>query len=136
MKLSPRTCALVVSTGLLASLSLLPQQAGQPPQYVEKSYPIAPGNEPPDRNAQLQMHQKQAAKKDFDAANAERKRQIDSDCEELLSLARELNAEVDGSSRNPAGENTISPEIIRKAETIERLAHAVKVKMKLTVSGS
>ena len=46
----------------------------------------------------------------------------------LLQLATELKAEVDKTNKE-----TLSLNIIRKADTIEKLAHDVKEKMKLTV---
>lgn len=77
------------------------------------------------------MHDKLATKKHFEAANLERKRQIDNDSAELLKLATELKAAIDKSRNDP-----LSIDIIRKAELIEKLAHGVKEKMRLTVSGS
>jgi hypothetical protein len=128
----------IASTILLAcaaftALSSVPQQPSpnQPPQYIEKSYPVPAGNEWPDKNSQMQMHDKLATKKHFEAANLERKRQIDNDSAELLKLATELKAAID-KSRN----DTLPVDIIRKAELIEKLAHGVKQKMRLTVSGS
>jgi hypothetical protein len=124
---------LLVWPALLAggpgTLPAVPQQANQAPQYIEKSYPVVAGNEWPDKNSQMQMHQKQAAKKNFEAANIERRHQIETDSEQLLQLAKDLKAAVDR-----ADEGT--PDLIRRAELIEKLAHGVKEKMKLTVSGS
>jgi hypothetical protein len=129
---------LLAATALLAcaaftALSSAPQQpaANQPPQYIEKSYPVPVGNEWPDKNSQMQMHDKLARKKHFEAANLERKRQIDNDSAELLKLATELKTAID-KSRN----DTLSIDIIRKAEFIEKLARGVKEKMKVTVSGN
>lgn len=105
--------------------------ANQPPQYIERSYPVAAGNEWPDKNTQMQMHHKSVTKKALEAANIERKRQIDKDALEILKLAGELN-----SSAQRADLGTLSNDIIRRAELIEKLARAVKEKMKLTVNGS
>ncbi|WP_109489335.1 hypothetical protein [Occallatibacter savannae] len=112
-----------------------PQQANQPPQYIEKSYPVTPVNQPPDSNAQMQMHQKHANRKHFDAANAERKRQIEHDTEELVRLARELNVAIERGNGPAPSEPALASQLIHKAEAIERLAHGVEEKMKLTVSG-
>jgi hypothetical protein len=46
-------------------------------------------------------------------------------------MAAELKAEVDKTTKD-----TLSLNVIRKADEIERLAHNVKEKMKLTVGGS
>jgi len=85
--------------------------------------------DPPDKNAQMEMHQqqKEQQKKDFAAANTERKKQIANDSEKLLKLATDLKEEVDKTNKD-----TLSLNVIRKAEAIEKLAHDVKEKMKLT----
>jgi hypothetical protein len=83
---------------------------------------------PPDANAQMQMHNNQTKQQDFAAANAERKKQIADDTEKLLKLATDLKAEIDKTNKD-----TLSLNVIRKAEAIEKLAHDVKEKMKLTV---
>jgi hypothetical protein len=70
----------------------------------------------------------QTGKRNFDAANAERRKQIADDSAKLLKLATDLKAEVDKTSKD-----TLSLNVIRKADEIERLAHSVKEKMKLTV---
>ena len=122
--------ALAAGTSL-GSFSVPLQQANQPPQYIEKSYPIPSGNQLPDSNAQMKMHQKQALRKNFDAANTERKRQIDSDVAELVKLARELMAAV-----QEPNQHRPQVEVIRKAELIEKLARDVREKMRLSVNGS
>ena len=47
------------------------------------------------------------------------------DTDILLKLANELKQDVDKSN-----ENTLSLEVVKKAEEIEKLAHSVKEKMK------
>ena len=49
----------------------------------------------------------------------------------LLELATQLKDEVDKTSKD-----TLSLNVIRKAESIEKLAHGVKEKMKLTMGAS
>jgi hypothetical protein len=105
--------------------------ANQPPQYIERSYPVPAGNEWPDKNSQMRMHQKSFTKRQFEAANIERKRQIDNDSAALVQLARELNDAV-----KAPNEGVLRGDIFRKAELIEKLAHAVKEKMKLSVTGT
>ncbi|MGH9500463.1 MAG: hypothetical protein ACRD3L_15080 [Terriglobales bacterium] len=58
-------------------------------------------------------------------ANQERQAQLRRDTERLYRLSTELKQYVDKSS-----ENTLSLEVIKKAEEIEKLAHSVKEKMK------
>jgi hypothetical protein len=90
---------------------------------------VPPEAEPvPDANAQMRMREENEKKQDFAAANAERKKQIAEDSAKLLKLATDLKAEVDKTNKD-----TLSLAVIRKADEIERLAHNVKEKMKLTV---
>jgi len=63
----------------------------------------------------------------YAAANIERKKQIADDSAKILKLATELKSEVDNTSKD-----TLSLSVIRKADEIEKLAHGVKVKMKLS----
>ena len=79
----------------------------------------------------MAMHEQNAKKANFDAANLERKRQIADDSAKLLKLASDLKSEVDKTSKD-----TLSLGVIRKADEIEKLAHNVKEKMKLTMGGS
>lgn len=57
--------------------------------------------------------------------NLQRQQDIQKDTEKLLELATELKQAVDKSN-----ENTLSLEVIKKAEQIEKLAKQVKEKMK------
>jgi hypothetical protein len=58
-------------------------------------------------------------------ANQARQADLQRDTERLLRLATELKDSVDKSS-----ESTLSLDVIKKAEEIEKLAHSVKDKMK------
>jgi len=84
----------------------------------------------PDANAQNEINGRQTEKENFDAANAARKKQIADDSAKLLKLATELKAEIDKTNKD-----TLSLNVIRKAEEIEKLAHDVKEKMMVTVGG-
>jgi hypothetical protein len=88
---------------------------------------------PPDANQQMLMREQQEEQKKGDAsyaaANGERKKQITDDSAKLLKLATELKTEVDKSNKD-----TLSLSVIHKADEIEKLAHSVKEKMKLTLS--
>lgn len=57
--------------------------------------------------------------------NLDRQKQLVSDTEKLLALANELKADVDKSTKD-----TMSLDVIKKADEIEKLAHSVKEKMK------
>ena len=91
----------------------------------------SPQANPPDANEQMAMREQNAKNANFDAANLERKRQIADDSAKLLKLASDLKSEVDKTSKD-----TLSLGVIRKADEIEKLAHNVKEKMKLTMGGS
>jgi len=58
------------------------------------------------------------------ALNADRQKEIVSDTNKLLKLARELNYDVAAS-----GLQTLAPDDLRKLGEIERLAHSVKERM-------
>jgi hypothetical protein len=88
-------------------------------------------NRPPDANARMEMRDQQTRKKNFDAANAERKRQITEDSALLLKLANDLKGELE---KTP--EDALSVSELRKIEDIERLAHNVQQKMKLTIGAN
>ena len=57
--------------------------------------------------------------------NLKRQQNLKKDTDKLLELATQLKQYVDKTN-----ENTLSLEVIRKAEEIEKLAHSVKEKMK------
>jgi len=59
--------------------------------------------------------------------NMERQKKLVDDTEKLLALATELKTDVDKSNKD-----TLSLDVIRKADEIEKLAHSVKEKMKGT----
>jgi hypothetical protein len=121
-----------------AILGFSEQQQGPPPTMTPGTGPSVdrPFNSPetdrlPDANDQMRMNEQQQKKKNYEAANLERKRQIAEDAARLLQLATELKSEVDKTDKD-----TLSLNVIRKAETIEKLAKGVKEKMKLTVGAS
>jgi hypothetical protein len=57
--------------------------------------------------------------------NTDRQKQLVLDTQRLLVLANELKLDVDKSNKD-----TLSLDVIRKADEIEKLAHSVKEKMK------
>jgi len=66
-----------------------------------------------------------------DAGGAARKKQFSDESARLLKLANELKVEVDKSDKD-----TLSIAVIKKADEIEKLAHSVREKMKLTVAAN
>jgi hypothetical protein len=75
---------------------------------------------PPDMTPPPGMAQEQAKMR-----NVDRQKQLVSDTQKLLALANELKTDVDKSNKD-----TMSIDVIRKADEIEKLAHSVKEKMK------
>jgi hypothetical protein len=73
----------------------------------------------PDREA-AKMHQEQLRK-----VNSTRQAAIKKDTDKLLQLATELKQSVDKSNQN-----TLSLDVVKKAEEIEKLARSVKDKMR------
>lgn len=99
----------------------------------QNTYPHLPPelNRIPDSNQANDINDQQKKKDNFDAANAERRKQIASDSSKLLKLAIELKAEVDKTNKD-----TLNLKVVRKADEIEKLAHSVKEKMQLTVGAA
>jgi len=85
-------------------------------------YPPNPARQRPDaaEEARIRAEQEMAKK-----ANVERQAELKRDTEKLLKLATELKDSVDKTN-----ENTLSVDVMKKAEEIEKLAHSVKDKMK------
>jgi hypothetical protein len=120
-------------TGLVASLlffAIPPIASGG---MGQNTYPHLPPelNRIPDSNQANDINDQQKKKDNFEAANAERKKEIASDTTKLLKLATELKAEVDKTNKD-----TLNLKVVRKADEIEKLAHSVKEKMQLTVGAS
>jgi hypothetical protein len=107
------------------------QSASTPPGgalRIDKADMPTAINQPPDKNAQLQSRDQDAVRKNFDAANALRIRQIADETEKLLILAKDLKAQMEKMGDKPL------PSILqREAEIIELLAHDVQAKMTKTV---
>jgi len=111
---------LLVTTPVL-SMPSFAQNSGQGPAQIPGLGPN-PGLTPDDRqDEQHAKLEKDLAKK----ANRERQAQLQRDTDNLLKLANELKQYVDKSN-----ENTLSLNVVKKAEEIEKLAHSVKEKMK------
>jgi hypothetical protein len=109
---------------LIASVSAVPSlsQDSSQGQAQIPGLPPSPGLRPGDRDdfGRAKM-EKDMAKR----ANRERQAQLQRDTENLLKLANELKQYVEKSN-----ENTLSLNVVKKAEEIEKLAHSVKEKMK------
>jgi hypothetical protein len=113
---------------ILATAVCPAQESRQAGFWPDKVPEVNSGNRQPDVRMEMERHAKRAQMQRYEAANAERKRQLEQDSALLLQLAAELETEL-----GKAGYEA-PPSAVRKAETIEKLAHAVKEKMKLTVA--
>ena len=92
-----------------------------PPSQLPQTQIPPQQQQPGGGDSTLQHMQDQAAK----ARNVERQKLIVQETQQLLKLANELNEAVGKSN-----ENTLSLDVIRKADEIEKLAKHVKDKMK------
>lgn len=95
----------------------VPQQ-GVPQAPVPGMTPLGEDDSMAERTSHIQHEQEKAR-------NDERQKKLIADTDKLLALATELKANVDKSDKN-----TMSVDVIRKAEEIEKLARSVKEKMK------
>lgn len=112
----------------LAGLLLLASSAGaglgqfntQPTrQSPDPNKPFGDNNRNDDPFA-VKMAEKQAQSR-----NTDRQKHLVADTDKLLSLATELKQEVDKTDKN-----TLSVDVVKKADEIEKLAHSVKERMK------
>jgi hypothetical protein len=109
--------SIVVLSLLLLMLELPTWSFSQDPAQIPHLHNPSAAPDDPDRQAM----DKEMLKK----ANQERQAQLRRDTERLYQLSTQLKQYVDKS-----GENTLSLDVIKKAEEIEKLAHSVKEKMK------
>jgi spore coat polysaccharide biosynthesis protein SpsF (cytidylyltransferase family) len=115
--LNPKTALLSV---LLAFSSL--QSAYT--QIPDATQPQIPGAPPHEREDPWTVQQRKEMEK---KRNEIRQEDLKKDTEKLLELATELKQYVDKSN-----ENTLSLDVIKKADQIEKLAKSVKEKSKRT----
>lgn len=105
---------LLLVMALLSGAAFGQQEPPQTPPPLPRQHPV------PEDETRARM-EKEMAKR----ANKDRFEQLQRDTDNLLKLATELKEYVD-----KANENTLSLDVIKKAEQIEKLAHSVKEKMK------
>jgi hypothetical protein len=120
-----------IATGVFAVVAMLAVAQQAPNRNPDKPYINPAANPVPDKNDQMAMQQQHMKAASYEAANTERRKQITDDAARLLQLATELKKEVDKTDKD-----TLSVNVIRKAEMIEKLAKGVKQKMKLTAGAS
>ena len=83
--------------------------------------PISRSRDSENRDPLADRMEQQQAK----SRNNDRQKRLMADTEKLLSLATELKEQVDKTDKN-----TLSVDVIKKADEIEKLAHSVKERMK------
>jgi hypothetical protein len=115
-----RVPSLLLAVGMLISTSFSSGVQLQNPSTLPGAHPPISGTTT-DENVWAQRQQKEMQKQ----ANIQRQEEIKKETEKLLELATELKQSVDKSN-----ENTLSLDVIKKAEQIEKLAKSVKDKMK------
>jgi len=93
-------------------------QSGRQPGLPQKP---GLGNNPAEPDP-LEPHRAEQQEK---LRNTDRQKRLVADTEKLLSLATDLKAQVDKSTKD-----TLSVDVIKKADEIEKLAHSVKERMK------
>jgi hypothetical protein len=113
--------ALLLLITPVLSVPSFSQNSGQAPAQIPglSSSPSLPPDERD--NPERAKLERELAKK----VNRERQAQLQRDTDNLLKLATQLKQYVDKSN-----ENTLSLDVVKKAEEIEKLAHSVKEKMK------
>lgn len=112
--------------GLMLALGGFAQMS-QPPSRPPKPLIVADANPTPDANDRMLMEQNKVQDRNFNLANAQRLREMMKASDMLQTMAIALKAEAD--QPGPTSENEL-----RKAETIEKLAHIVKERMAITIA--
>jgi hypothetical protein len=114
---------------VLATASTVRLNGGQMPTPMQQGpvggrqmpgVPQKPGtDEPPNP---IESHRAEQQEK---LRNTDRQKRLVADTDKLLALATDLKEQVDKSTKD-----TLSVEVIKKADEIEKLAHSVKERMK------
>ena len=116
-----RVGALLVLALALGAPSVHGVQAVPPTASPFPDSSVKGSREDRERDPNYERMQEQAAK----GRNSDRQKRLVADTDKLLSLATELKQDVDKTDKN-----TLSVDVIKKADEIEKLAHSVKERMK------
>jgi hypothetical protein len=109
---------------LLSAMLAFSFAQGGATQIPDATQPQMPGSPPHEREDPWTAQQRKDMEK---KRNLLRQEDLKKDTEKLLEMATELKQYVDKSN-----ENTLSMDVIKKADQIEKLAKSVKEKMKGT----
>ena len=110
-------CSVRVSGG-----QMFPQTPGS---KQGQQMPGMPGRNNPADPDPMEAHRAEQQEKQEKLRNNDRQKRLVADTDKLLSLATDLKAQVDKSTKD-----TLSVDVIKKAEEIEKLARSVKERMK------
>jgi hypothetical protein len=112
---------IVVATLLVSTFLMIASSWAQNPTIpiAQQGPQIRPPGTPPPTPAEIEMEKRVAKQR-----NQQRFAQLKKDTDHLLELATQLKKSVDA-----ANDQTLSLEVIRKAEQIEKLAKQVRQKM-------
>jgi hypothetical protein len=105
-----------------AAQSSQQQSSGNQPAHEQGPSPVS--SPPPQA-----VPSSQSGTQSLGGVSTDRKKQIADESANLLKLATDLKAEVDKTTKD-----TLSINVIRKADQIEKLAHNVKEQMKVTAA--
>ena len=124
---SAHWCHRVVAGFFLMAALTASAQSGQPSSSVNTDKPslVPTSNSETDANRSSKMESQQVIERNAESIDLQRRRQLAEDSARLLQLATELKFAVDNSDQH-----TLSVHIVRKAESIAKLAHGVKEEMK------
>ena len=122
MRMLRRMAVCAAAGGLMLAIGSVgqgvPGNGSRSGTQTEQTVPLGPVVVP---DAGMDKIEKDQAK----SINDERQKKLVEDTAKLLELAKELKVAVDKSDKN-----TLSLDVVRKADAIEKLAHSVKEKMK------
>jgi hypothetical protein len=109
---------------VLVTASSVRVSGGQIPQMPTQKIPGMPtnGHGNPGDPDPIDPHREEQQEK---LRNSDRQKRLVADTDKLLVLATDLKAQVDKSTKD-----TLSVDVIKKADEIEKLAHSVKERMK------
>jgi hypothetical protein len=135
--------AVLASVGFSLGLSQMPPQlnAGMPGNgRTSQGFAALPeaANPHPDGVRALQdLDRIRNTQKRFDELNGLRHKELTSDTEKLVELANEVKTVTEkteaAKANKDSGKETVSMLEVRKVEQIEKLAHAVRDKMRATI---
>lgn len=106
-------------------LAILLTMGAAPARPQQPRPPFPANNDPLDLNRDKDAAAERLATTQARAQSTERQKRLVADTDKLLTLATQLKEQVGKSDKN-----TLSLDVIKKAEEIEKLARSVKEKMK------